>query len=235
MKKLTALLLVVLMLLPLIACGGAKEPEAPAASVTEAPAEPTEAPTPEPTPEPEPEYPQLKLGETASTNIVDFQMTDAKLCYYASATSNTFAEPRDASDGGIFAARTGTTYVVMTFTMTNKDRGGSLDIASSFGGNWPLYFTVDFDGESYRMYGFDLNYDSSDIHLDYAAESHDGGKTFQRHSSGNELLHAGETLTLRVLGIVKTDPEDLNTPFGITVNIPNSSGDMELFTYNIGR
>ena len=48
MKKLIALLLTALMLLPLIACSSAKEAEAPVAVVTEAPVEPTEAPTPEP-------------------------------------------------------------------------------------------------------------------------------------------------------------------------------------------
>ena len=55
MRKLIALLLVVLMLLPLIACGGTKEPEAPVASATEAPQETVETPAEEPTAEPTPE------------------------------------------------------------------------------------------------------------------------------------------------------------------------------------
>ena len=92
MKKLTALLLVALMLLPLIACSGAKEAEAPVTEApteaAEAPAKTTEAPTPVPTEEPTPEpteepmkAEEINIGDTISLPFVEmtidaFEVTD---------------------------------------------------------------------------------------------------------------------------------------------------------------
>lgn len=82
MKKLTALLLVALMLLPATACGGANEPGASDASAAEssqeaagAHAEPTEEPASEPAEEPTPEptaVPRYSVGETVT--IGDYEI-----------------------------------------------------------------------------------------------------------------------------------------------------------------
>lgn len=93
MKKMTVLLLVALMSLSLIACGGAVKPETPVASVTEtpqkAPAEPTDAPTPEPTEEPTPEpAPEPKYYEQLSLLPTIDSVTDLKEIGKHTLTSN---------------------------------------------------------------------------------------------------------------------------------------------------
>ena len=134
MKKLTALLLVALMLLPATACGGANEPGAPAASVTEAPqeaaeapAEPTEAPTPEPTEEPTPEEVIYQIGETAKGELFNVRL-DAVVFLRAveNGRATTIYNQSGASSDKVYDAVPMDGYtvaaVVLTFSYNGKQR-----------------------------------------------------------------------------------------------------------------
>ena len=174
-----------------------------------------------------------QFGDTVSTDLADFTLEKAEFCYYASGLSSNFCVPLEKSDGSIYVADTGKVFVWMTFTITNKNRS-SLDIGGSFA-DWPLAFYAIYGDDRYSIRGFDLN--SSDgtygLNLGHSAFSSDGGKTFEKHSTGNELLSSGETVTIRVVGIVNMDPSNLSDAFDLAVSLPTSSGEDEWFLYAV--
>lgn len=221
MKKALSLLLALVMCLSLCACGNGNSEEE--ISTTNAP-ETTEAP--------KPEIPTAQIKETVSTDIVDFTLEHSKLTYYVSNVSTNYVEATEEANT-LFAAKVGTCYVSMTVTITNKDRGGSLDFCGSFSTWDPADWSVTYNGEEYEMYGFDLNMDNYDsISLSYGAiMNKETGKVIDRVGSGNKLISAGETITLRFFGIIKLDPESLNDGFELNVKVPNSKGEYENFKY----
>jgi len=230
-RKAISLFLALLMCLSLCACGGGN-----AVSETTAPeTTPPETTVPETTvPEtttPEPEIPTAEIKETVSTDIVDLTLEHSKLTYYVSNVSTNYAEATEEANT-LFAAKVGTCYVSMTVTITNKDRGGSLDFCGGFSAWDPADWSVTYNGEEYEMYGFDLNTDNSDrISLSYGAiVDKETGKAIKGGSS-NKLIRAGETITLRFFGIIKLDPESLNDGFELNVEVPNSKGEKESFKY----
>ena len=175
----------------------------------------------------------VKLKETASTDIVDFTLTDAKLTYYASSNPSDFVSPIEKSDGGYFAAATGRVLVILTMKIKNKDRG-YMEIN---GNGWELDFKMHYNGEDYPIRGFSLNNKDGDpfeISLMNGGVSEDGGKTWTVQGTNNEILDPGQTLTFRVAAIAVVNPASLKDPFSVTVNVPTSSGTDELFTYSVG-
>ena len=109
-----------------------------------------------------------------------------------------------------------------------------MNIGSSFGG-WILSPTVYYNDNSYSVNRFDLNSKDghSGMNLQYAAISSDG-ETFTKNDTGNKIINAGKTITIRTLGVVKMEPDKKSDGFDFEVNLPNSSGEMEYFTYRIG-
>lgn len=177
----------------------------------------------------------VRLNETASTDIVDFTLKDANLSYFASSSSSTFAAPIDADDGGIYTAATGRVLVILTFEITNKDRG-SLNVNDRWGG-WKFDFKLDYKDTQYPIRGYDLNNkdgDSFGVSLSHGAISRDGGITWEIKDTANEIMDAGQTLTFRVVTVAVVNPASLTDPFSITVNVPSSSGTDALFTYAVG-
>lgn len=174
----------------------------------------------------------VALGETVSTDLADFTLDAATFTYYASANSASYAEPIDESDGGIFTASMGHVLVPMTFTINNKDRT-NLDIGGDFGA-WKLNFTIIYDGTEYPVKGYALNSNdgSGGLRLSFGAVSYDGGKTFKMHDTGNELQNPGIE-TYRVVGVAALDPEALDDSFELKVQVLNSAGEYEYFTYEI--
>lgn len=220
MKKAISLILALVMCLSLCACGDGSS-------------ETTNATTaPETTEPPKPEIPTTALKETVSTDIVDFTLEHSKLTYYVSNVSSTYVEATEEANS-LFAAKIGTCYVSMTVTITNKDRGGSMNFCGSFSEWDPADWSVTYNGEEYEMYGFDLNIDNYDnISLSYGAiVDKETGKVIDKVGSGNKLISAGETFTLRFFGIIKLDPASLNDGFELNVKVPNSKGEMEAFKY----
>lgn len=221
-----AIMLVLVLVLSLTACGGSGENK----ENTKDKAEVTEAVSDAPT---EPAETKIALGETASTDIVDFKLEKAKISYYASSLSSTYAEPIDKSDGGIFSVAKGRVYICMTFTISNKDRD-SLDVGGLYKG-WDLIFKVSYNGNQYYIKGYDINEKdgSGGLSFDQAAVSYDGGNSFERYGSSNVLLSAGKTVTLRVVGVAKFEPDSIDDNFDLIVNIPNSSDEYEYYSYEV--
>ena len=206
MKKIITLLLVAILCFSLAACGSKSEEN----------------------------IVKSNLKETVSTDIVDFTLENSEFTYYVSNVSSNYVEPTDKPNS-MFAARTGTCYVSMTVTITNKDRGGSIDFAGGFG-NWdPADWKVKYNGETYDIYGFDLNIDNrSSINLSFAAlVDKDTNKVISKVGTSNELISAGESVTIRMFGIIHVDPTALTDGFDLEVSVPNSTGEYETFVYAI--
>ena len=205
MKKLLALVLAVVLCLALTACGKEKDPE----------------------------IVKTALKETVSTDTVDFTLEDCQLTYYVSNNSATYVEPTEKANT-MFASKKGTCYVSMTVTVTNNDRGGSLGFCGNFNSWNPAEWNVKYNGETYEMYGFDLNNENAkSINLTYGALlNKESGKVIQKVGSNNKLISAGETFTIRMFGIIKTEPESLKDGFDLEIKVPSSEG-YQTFTYVI--
>lgn len=237
MKKIIILLLAVVMCLPLVACGGNNTTSEETTPEVTTPEETTpeittpEVTIPEETTEPEPEIPVVQVKETVSTDIIDLTLEHSKLTYYVSNVHSTYVKATDEPNT-LFAARMGTCYVSMTVTITNKDRGGSFNFPQNMS---PTNWIVTYNDEEYPIYGFDLNNPKSNyISLSYAAlVDRETGSTIRKNDTGSILIRAGETCTIRFFGIIEVDPVSLDDGFALTVRVPNSSGERELYTYNI--
>jgi predicted small lipoprotein YifL len=224
MKKVLALVLALVLVLSLVACGGNGEAEKKDETIAKTETEASKGQTV-----------QLKsLGETVSTDIMDFTLKEAALSYYASALhDDTYAKPIDHSDGGIFTAAKGRVLVCMTFTIKNNDRD-SLDGGGSFA-KWPM-LTISNENESSAVNGFDLNNKDGRVGaLEFGESevSYNGGSTFTQNTSSNIIVEAGRNITVKVVGIAKIDPANLNDTFYLTVMIPNSNNNNEPFTYKV--
>lgn len=174
---------------------------------------------------------KLTVGNTASTDLAELTLENAQFAYYL---NNTFMDenyllPTDEPNK-VFAATLGHCLVSLTFTLTSKDRGSYIDFAGNFT-DWDPNFTVTYGGASYTVKGFDLNdNDGSDyFSLDFSVI----GSEQRMADSMNYLLDAGETVTIRAFGVVAVDPENLTDGFDISVDVPNSQGEYETFTYAI--
>lgn len=202
MKRIIALVLSLIMILALCACGE------------------TEA--------------KLAVGETASTDIAQFTLENAEFAYYLdNVVNDNYLVPTDESNI-MYAASTGHCFVSLTFTLANNDRGGYLSFPDSSG--WSPSLTVAYGGEDYPVKGFDLNFKegSDQLNLSFAASiNKETGKLTGQIGTVNYLLHAGKTITIRTFGVVAFDPENLTDGFELSVDVPNSKGEYETFTYAV--
>lgn len=173
------------------------------------------------------------LGETVSTDIIDLTVEKAEFSNYGDASNTTlWATPLEEDTGGIFSTSKGRTFVALTFTVTNKDRA-TIDIGNS----WDLNWKISYHDTSFIIHSFDLNSkDGSAFGLDlgFAAISIDGGDTFKKYDASNYLLHSGQSITIRLLGVVVMEPDSLSDGFDLVVNVLNSDSEDEKFIYKIG-
>ena len=238
MKKLYLILLSLAMCANLASCQNASDssdkPESTAANTTIVATTTTPATDTPDAPNTEPSIVKHTMGETVSTNIVDFTLVNSTFTYYASNVSTDYGAPTDKPNT-LFSAKTGTCYVSMTVTIQNKDRAGSLD----FCGKWnPGKWTVNYNGETYPIYGFDLNiakYPNVKLNYGGAFVEPDTGKVLSKVGTGNKLISAGEEYTIRFFGIIHADPASLDDSFELTVKVPNSTGEYEDFVYTVSK
>ncbi len=59
------------------------------------------------------------------------------------------------------------------------------------------------------------------------------GDMIEKNDSSNYLLSAGETVSFRTIGILNMEPTSWDDGFDLIIDIPNSSGEYESFTYSI--
>lgn len=178
----------------------------------------------------------MQLGTTVSTDIVDFSMDDCAFTFAVSGTGTNYMEPVDAMSDTIYVSSTGTCYVSMTFTILNKNRGGSLNVGVDYDGGWPLEWEVSYGGKKYPVRGFDIsnNNGQSSLLLQPAAIlDKPSGIVLDTSSSRNMLLYSNEKVTLRMIGVLQMEPKSLGDSFDITVNVPTSSGKYETFKYSV--
>lgn len=244
MKKFVSVLLVFAMLCGLCACGDTTTPttaeESPSVSSS---ASPTVSPSASPSGEAPSEedessdVPKLSLGEMASTDIVDFTLDNAVFSVYVNPTGNDdYLMPVEETDNTIYSASVGHSLVVTTFTVKNKDRSGHLDLGNGYFGIWSFMWNVLYHNEEYPLKGFDLNdKDGSWILEMYPAAiiDRETGHMLFKNETNNYLLDAGDEISVRTFGVIGVEPDALTDGFELTVNVPNSSGEYENFTYMI--
>ena len=152
------------------------------------------------------------LGDTVSTDIFEFTLDEATFAYALNnVKGENFFAPKeyDATNdkGNPYVADTGKTLIAITYTITNTGRTTTQFYKGGF-------FTAKYDGKTYPAIGV-LTLNASD-------------------KSDNVLVEAGTTETNRAYAEIGVDVENLTDGFTITVQIPNSSGKTEKFTYTIG-
>ena len=221
MKKFASLLLAALLLLPLIACGGAKEPEAPAAVETEAPQAGAEEPTPEPTEEPTPEPPQevvYQIGETAKGELFNVRL-DAVVFLRAienGRATTTYDQSGGSSDKVYDAVPTeGYTVagIVMTFSYNGKQRS-ELDLERNL--------VLDYD-DGYTFSPIPWN-----EHMPTTQDQYSGYYRFNKDDdlriTVSDPLSFQETTTVFYIfmnDVVRTDTEK---PLLLKIDLPTADG-----------
>lgn len=209
MKKLLVLLMVVVLCVSLCACGSDSTNSIPS-------------------------YPELQMKETASTDIIDFTLSDASFAIFAGNTVNdSYLSPTDDSNS-MYGAPVGYTFVIPTFKITNKDRAGSLDVGGTFS-DWKFTWEINYNGQIYPVVGWDLN-DKTGGDLDLspgACLDPLTGDLIENSDTTNSLISAGMSESYRILGMVNMEPTSLDDGFELTVNVMNSKNEYEYFTYII--
>lgn len=153
------------------------------------------------------------LGDTVSTDIFEFTLDEAAFAYALNNLKgdNYFApkEYNAATDkNNPYVAETGETLVAVKYTVKNNGRTSEELYKGGF-------FTVKYDGKAYPPVPIGV----LTLHASNKADS--------------VLVGAGDTETHRAYAEIGVDVKDLSDGFTITVQIPNSDGKTEKFTYTI--
>ncbi len=152
------------------------------------------------------------LGDTVSTDIFDFTLDEATFTYALNnVNGENFFAPKEydaANDkSNPYVADTGKTFIAITYTVTNTGRTTTQLYKGGF-------FTAKYDGKGYPAVGV-LTLNAS-------------------NKSDSVLVEAGATESNRAYAEIPVDVENLTDGFTITVQIPNSKGKTEKFTYTVG-
>ena len=178
------------------------------------------------------------MGETVSTDIFSFTLQAAQWTIALDNVSGeTFFLPKEYSAqddaDNPYVAPIGHTYIAMTIVGTNLDRATN-ELYSSFGS--PLLTEVQVDGQTYPV---TMECGAVMTNLDKTVLDPNGypntihANQWYSDVTSNMLLQVGESQTRRVYLDVAEEITDLTTPFSFTVQIPNSDGEKEEFTYQV--
>ncbi len=219
MKKTFVCMLVFAVLISCCACGSSNSNSSSNATTAATTAVQTEAAV------------RLSLGDTASTDIWDFTLRDAKMSYYASTVSSSFGEPSDSSGG--YAINKGSVLIIPTFTVKNKDRTDQFFI-NGVGSDkiWKLSIEIKYNGALYSVFGTENDFGTK-INLWWGGVSHDNGITWDKYDINGASLSAGESVTFRPICKADFEPSALDAPFELILKIPSSSGEETEFVYSI--
>jgi len=191
------------------------------------------------------------LGDTVTTDIIDFTLSNAMLAFYADGrlawdsqtkvvtakSVETYALPEESPNGDRdFTANKGRALVCLQFVVKNNDRG-EIDIGGSFASWLNDDFTIAYNGKDYLVKAYDLNDpdgDSFGFSLSDAITSLSAGEKWVHSGSSNYLLKAGQELTVRTVGIASFEPSNLADAFQFKVDILSSSKGEKQFIYTVG-
>lgn len=174
----------------------------------------------------------VELGDTISTDILEITIDSAELAFFASSVNdNTYATPVENTDG-IFRTNKGHVFVCLKFGIKNTDRG-RVSIGDNLGIPFEFYYLKD-DTELPLMQ-FDLNNADGMGYMDFtfAAIGNDKDSVLEKAGSSNKIFDANQYMYVQTLGIVNTEPQDLTDSFKLKIYLPNSSGEKEVFIYNV--
>lgn len=228
MKKTVSLILVLITVLSLCACGGKSDTVATTTVPTQANA-PTEPKATEPIPT-EPPVEKLSLGDTASTDVAEFTLLNADFTIFAGATTNnSYLMPTEGST--VYGASVGKILMVPSFTIKNKDRAGSMSVC---GADWPFKWVVRYQDSEYPVYGFDLNYSDVSVEMNPGCVIDSLTEYYvTKIDTSNYLLYAGSEISMRIVTVVNFEPADLGDSFELEISLPTASGEFEKFIYVI--
>lgn len=177
-----------------------------------------------------------KTGDMVSSDIMEFTVNKAELAWYAQSpqydsstkkVSNIDSACAPTGEDGFFKANKGHTLICLDFTIKNTDRG-TLNTLDNI-----ISFTVIQNGKSGTVNGYDLNYADGKYGMDLSfSPIAENGGDFYKNETSNELINAGSTLRIKMVGIVSFDA-DLKAPFDLGVSINNSSNGTDKFLYTI--
>lgn len=186
------------------------------------------------------------IGETVETDIVSFTLDRAELTIALGNSQGIgslqaadgpaggdFFLPKeyDAADDtdNPFVAPKGHTLVSLTFSADNLDRQSvNLD-----GTNATRFIAVEYNGKTYTD-DAKLYHKGNEIEVEYGAKnSNDSG--WKTHSVSNILLSAGEKASFKCYADIPVEISDLNSPFKVTFNLPNSAKETVPYTYLINQ
>ena len=175
----------------------------------------------------------VELGDTISTDILEITIDSAELAFFASSVNdNTYATPVESTNG-IFTTNKGHVFVCLKFGVKNTDRA-KVSLGDNFGGI-PFEFYYLTDEVELPLMQFDLNNpDGSGLmNFAFAVIGTDKDSKLTKAGSSNKLVEANEYLYVQTLGIVNTEPQNLTDSFQLKIYLPNSSGEKEVFIYNV--
>ena len=154
------------------------------------------------------------LGETVSTDTMEFTLHNAQLSYYA----DSMCEP--AENEGAYASSKGSVLVCLDFELKNTDR-------------------VDYDTRFFTANRFTLQQGKNTVGLSDDDKFYFGKPVYseikgkwEANDAMNILMDPDSTVHVKYVATANFEPEDLNAPFTISVNL-NSSEGSEDFTYAI--
>lgn len=173
-----------------------------------------------------------KLGDTVSTDLFEFTLDEAKLAIALNnSIDENFFTPKeyDAQDdkNNIFVAPKGHTYAAVTYTITNLDRASTNSNGNGFG------IFVEYDGQTYlgiENGAYFLYQDDCFMDVNGKMQIESSGKWYRKRSS-NYILDPGEKRGLRAYIDIGVNVANLNDGFKLIVQLPNSSGEKQEFTY----
>lgn len=162
------------------------------------------------------------LGETASTDVLDFTLETAALAIAlhdgTAGDYNDICMPKEfevgKDDNSLYVAAMGHTMVGFQFCVTNKDRVET-KIADD-----PIFLSITYGEQEYGWENKAGIYNSDD--------------GFDWHGVDNfAKIEASQTKHFRSAADISVEVESLTDPFLMTFNLPTSSGDTKAFTYSI--
>lgn len=228
MKRIWALILALVLMLALAACGGGEKTDitsdSDTTSETNTPSNSENPATADPT-ETETQY--YQIGDTVSTDIVEFTLDEAELAIALSNMQDeTYGMPKEYSSQedaqNPFVAAKGHTYATFTYTLNNLDR-------TSFNGELPLVSAQYQDAVS------DKQVDCAELSAESGVWESNGNNPVSPVYSWHFVLDVGEQRSFRSFIDLPVEAESLTDSFILTAELPVSDGSTASFSYLIGN